>query len=82
MLLDPELLKRTGTFALVSSELTAAVGGGYWIGAGLDKKWNSSPKFAFGLALVGFIYCIWRFYKLSKQWMKPEDKKGIDDGTR
>lgn len=70
MLLDPELMKKTGIFALVSGELVAFIGGGYWLGKELDKRWNTSPTLAALLACMGLSYAVWRMNGLSKKWMK------------
>jgi len=69
-LLDQELLKKTGIMGLASGELIAAVGGGYWLGTWLDRKWNTAPVFMASLALLGLIYAGWRISKLAKEWMK------------
>jgi len=69
-LLDQELLKKTGIMGLASGELIAAVGGGYWLGTWLDRKWNTAPVFMAALALLGLIYAGWRISKLAKEWMK------------
>lgn len=60
MLLDKELLKRTGIFALVSSEVLATVAGGFLAGDWLDEKWGTSPFLSAALPLLGFGYSIWR----------------------
>jgi F0F1-type ATP synthase assembly protein I len=70
--LDAELLKKTGVFALVSSELIACIGGGYWLGSFLDNRWESAPIFTVILATLGLTYAVWRIHKLSKQWLKKE----------
>lgn len=72
MLLDQELLKKTGVFALVSGELIACIGGGYLLGQWLDRRFHSAPWFAAGLAMMGLVYSVWRIQGLSKQWMKKE----------
>ncbi len=73
LLLDRELLKKTGVFALVSSEVVAAVGGGYFLGRYVDS-WLAlgGPVFAAGLAIIGFVYIVWRLNRLSqKLFNKP-----------
>jgi F0F1-type ATP synthase assembly protein I len=70
LLLDPELLKKTGVFALVSGELLACIGGGFFLGRWLDEKFNTSPWIAGGLACLGLVYSVWRIQRLSSQWMK------------
>lgn len=72
--LDAELLKKTGIFALVSGELTASVGGGYWLGSVLDKRWNSAPACAAGLAILGLVYSVWRIFGLLKQQANKPDQ--------
>jgi hypothetical protein len=70
LLLDPDLLKKTGVFALVSAELITFIGGGYWLGSFVDGKWNSAPVFTVSLATIGLIYSVWRIFWLSKKWMQ------------
>ena len=70
MRLDPDLLKKTGVFGLVSSELVTFIGGGYLLGAWLDKKWNTTPYLGALLALLGISYSVWRIYRLAQVWMK------------
>lgn len=79
MRLDAELLKKTGVFALVSSELITTIGGGFLLGNYLDGKWGTKPIFGFGLALLGLVYSVWRIHGLSKRWLR--DGKATD-GTR
>lgn len=73
MRLDAELLKKTGVFALVSGELLACIGGGYFLGNELDKRMDTTPTFAAGLAILGLVYSVWRIQKLSKLWMKKRE---------
>jgi F0F1-type ATP synthase assembly protein I len=68
--LDAELLKKTGVFVLVSSELLAFIGGGYWVGRELDRTLGTTPVLAVTLATLGLSYCVWRIHRLSKHWMK------------
>ncbi len=70
MRLDAELLKKTGVFALVSSELITMIGGGFLLGDFLDGKWGTKPYFGFGLACGGLVYSVWRIQRLSKTWLK------------
>ena len=72
MLLDPELLKKTGVFALVSGELLAYIGGGFLLGRELDKRLHAEPWFAGGLATLGLVLSVWRILQLSKSWMKKQ----------
>jgi F0F1-type ATP synthase assembly protein I len=72
LLLDRELLKKTGVFALVSGELLTFIGGGFLLGQWLDRRFNSAPWFAAGIATAGLVYSVWRIQWLSKQWMKKE----------
>jgi F0F1-type ATP synthase assembly protein I len=67
--LDAELLKKTGIFALVSSELIATIGGGYFLGSFLDERWNSAPICVGILTLAGLSYSVWRILKVSKLWL-------------
>ena len=69
MRLDAELLKKTGIFALVSSELTVTIGGGYLLGSFLDERLDSAPIFVGILTTVGLSYSVWRILKISKQWL-------------
>ena len=78
VLLDRVLLKKTGIFALVSGELITCIGGGYFLGSWLDSRWNLAPLFTASFSVLGLVYSVWRIYWLSKQWMKPEEKKGFD----
>ncbi len=70
MLLDRVLLKKTGVISLVSGELLVFIGGGYWLGSTLDKRFQTSPVFALILALLGLSYAGWRISRLAKEWMK------------
>lgn len=74
MLLDAELLKKTGIFGLVSGELIAFIGGGYWIGNQVDRRWNTSPIFTGILTVIGLSYCVWRLHRLSKKWMEKKER--------
>ena len=69
MRLDAELLKKTGIFALVSSELLATIGGGYFLGTFLDERWQTAPIFVGLFTTAGLSYSVWRILKLSKQWL-------------
>jgi F0F1-type ATP synthase assembly protein I len=60
VLLDPELLKKTGVFALASSQLVAYVVSGYFLGNWLDKSLGTAPLFVASLSLAGFGYSCWR----------------------
>ncbi|MGE3261395.1 MAG: AtpZ/AtpI family protein [Bacteriovoracia bacterium] len=75
MLLDPVLLKKTGIFSLVSGELLAFIGGGYWLGSTIDKRWHSAPVFTLVFVFIGLTYSGWRILRLSKEWMKSESDK-------
>jgi hypothetical protein len=77
VLLDRDLLKKTGVFALVSGELIACIGGGYFLGSWLDSKRNTAPLMTAGISVLGLVYSVWRIFWLSKQWMKPEEKKDL-----
>ena len=70
MLLDRALLKKTGVISLVSGELLVFIGGGYWLGSVLDRRWNSAPALTLILALLGLAYAGWRISRLAKGWMK------------
>lgn len=72
LLLDPELLKKTGVFALVSGELLTFIGGGFLLGRELDKRFETAPWIAGGLATLGLIYSVWRIQWLGKRWMKKQ----------
>lgn len=72
--LDAELLKKTGIFALVSGELLAFVGGGYWLGDFLDERWRTAPWCAAGFATLGLVYAVWRIFRLVKEWMRDQRK--------
>jgi F0F1-type ATP synthase assembly protein I len=67
--LDAELLKKTGIFALVSSELIATIGGGYLLGSFLDERLNSAPILVGLLTTAGLSYSVWKILKVSKQWL-------------
>lgn len=69
MRLDAELLKKTGIFALVSSELIATIGGGYLLGTFLDERFNTAPVFVGIFTTAGLSYGVWRISKISKHWM-------------
>jgi F0F1-type ATP synthase assembly protein I len=69
-LLDRELLKRTGIMGLVSGELVAFIGGGYWLGGVLDRHWQATPAFTVSLTLLGLAYAAWRIFRLAKEWMR------------
>ncbi len=75
MRLDAELIKKTGVFAWVSGEVTALVGGGYFLGKYLDEKWNFPSLFSVSLALVGLGISCWRIWQKSKSWFTTEEKK-------
>gem|GEM_PF-7118393 len=70
MLLDPVLMKKTGVIGLVSGELVVFIGGGFWLGSTLDKRWQTAPIFTLILALLGLTYAGWRISRLAKEWMK------------
>ncbi|MGZ3692808.1 MAG: AtpZ/AtpI family protein [Bdellovibrionota bacterium] len=80
MLLDPVLLKKTGYFSLVSGELLAFIGGGYWLGSTLDKHWKTAPVLTLVFVFLGLGYCGWRILRLSKEWMKSESDSTTDKG--
>jgi F0F1-type ATP synthase assembly protein I len=63
-------MKKTGIFGLVSGELLAFIGGGYWLGSTLDKRWDSKPVVTLIFVFLGLSYCVWRILRLSKEWMK------------
>ncbi len=69
-LLDQELLKKTGIMGLVSGELLVCIGGGYWLGSTLDRRWGSAPALTALLSLAGLAYATWRIFRLAKEWMK------------
>lgn len=75
MRLDAELLKKTGVFALVSGEITALVGGGYFLGKYLDNRFGFEPTLAVILAMLGLGIGSWRIWLYSRSWFKPEEKK-------
>jgi len=75
LLLDKELLKRTGIFALVSSEVLATVAGGFLAGDWLDEKWSTKPFLTAFLPLMGFGYSIWRINMFLRMQTK-KDKLG------
>lgn len=75
LLLDKELLKRTGIFALVSSEVVATVVGGFLVGNWLDEKWGISPLLRFALPFTGFGYSVWRINNFLRAQAK-RDKLG------
>jgi F0F1-type ATP synthase assembly protein I len=70
LLFDPDLLKKAGIFSLVSGELLACIGGGYWLGKELDKRWNTGPWLMSTLAMLGLVYSVWRIYGLAQQWIR------------
>ncbi len=70
MLLDPVLLKKTGVIGLVSGELVVFIGGGFWLGSALDRRWQMAPIFTLVLTLLGLAYAGWRISRLAKEWMK------------
>ncbi len=72
--LDPELLKKTGVFAMVSGELTVTIGGGYWLGSFFDKRLNSAPVFSAGLATLGLVYSVWRIFGVLKKSSETPEK--------
>jgi F0F1-type ATP synthase assembly protein I len=72
LLLDAELLKKTGVFAFVSTELLVTIGGGYLGGKWIDQRLNSAPYVAVSLAMLGLCYSVWRILRLSKTWLKKE----------
>lgn len=72
MLLDAELMKKAGIFGLVSGELIAFIGGGYWVGNKLDLRLHTSPLITIILSILGLIYCVWRILRLSKKWMRED----------
>ena len=72
LLLDGELLKKTGVFAIVSAELLTTIGGGYFVGNWLDGRWHTAPVLGVSLPLLGLAYSVWRILHLSKVWMKKE----------
>ena len=73
MLLDAELLKKTGIFGMVSGELVAFIGGGFWVGNKLDLWLQTSPVFKLILTTLGLSYCVWRIHKTAKKWMSKTD---------
>jgi F0F1-type ATP synthase assembly protein I len=73
LLLDRELLKKTGVFTLVSGELIACIGGGFLFGQWLDTRLNSAPWCAAGIATMGLVYSVWRIQGLSKRWMAKRE---------
>jgi hypothetical protein len=73
MRLDAELLKKTGVFALVSGEVTALVGGGYFLGQYIDTHWSKRPVFGVSLALVGLGLSCWRIWQHSRSWFDVKE---------
>ena len=70
-------MKKTGIFGLVSGELIAFIGGGYWVGSSLDKRWHTIPVLTLVFVFIGLAYSGWRISRLAKEWMKnskPEEK--------
>lgn len=68
-------MKKTGYFSLVSGELFGAIGGGYWLGSFLDKRWQLAPVLTLFFVFLGLAYAGWRISRLSKEWMKNDSDK-------
>lgn len=69
MLLDPELLKKTGVFALASGQLVAYVVSGYFLGNWLDERLHTAPLCVCVFSLAGLGYSSWQIiarYKSEK----------------
>jgi F0F1-type ATP synthase assembly protein I len=69
-------MKKTGIFGLISGELIAFIGGGYWVGSSLDKHWQTSPALTLVFVFVGLAYGGWRISRLAKEWMKDSKPEG------
>ena len=72
MQLDPELLRKTGAFGLVSTELAVYVGGGFLLGRFLDDAVGSRPIACIVFTLLGLFLAIRRIAK----WYAKEVKSG------
>jgi hypothetical protein len=70
VLLDPELLKKTGVFSLALGELVALVIGGFAFGSWLDQKLGWSTILRAVLPILGLIYSCWRIVNRYKSEVK------------
>lgn len=70
--LDPKLLKKTGVFSLVLTELGVYVGAGLFAGRWLDQKVELSPLFTSILVLAGLVLAIFRI----RYWLRKEIERG------
>ena len=68
MRLDPELLKKSGAFGVVSSELIGYVAVGFGLGWFLDRLADTKPVFTAILTIVGLVGAIRRIIV----WMKSQ----------
>lgn len=60
MRLDPEMMRKTGAFSLVSAELAACTGGGFYLGQVLDGYFGFHHILDIGLLLLGFVIAMRR----------------------
>lgn len=74
MLIDSELLKKTGVFALVSGELAVTVGASFFFGHWVDQKLGTEVIFATLLPLAGLSFCVWRIIRQYKTETESENK--------
>lgn len=72
MQLDPELLRKTGAFGLVSTELVAYVGGGFLLGQFVDEAIGTQPVASIVVTLLGLILAMRRIAR----WYAKEVKSG------
>lgn len=66
MRLDPNLLKKSAVFGLVSVELVAYIGGAFLVGTYIDGWLKSSPIFVVCCSCLGLALAVFKIMKLQK----------------
>lgn len=71
MRLDPEWMKKSAVFGLVSTELVAYIGGAFLIGKWLDSRLNLAPLLTILFSCLGLVLAVWKILN----WLKNEQEK-------
>ncbi len=71
MQLDPEWMKKSAIFGLVSVELVAYIGGAFLIGKWLDSRLGLAPLLAVFFSCFGLGLAVWKILN----WLKKEQAK-------